>query len=266
MCSSIRALFKACFFLAVALTSLPASSALFSATGATAADITPTVDAFRDALGTLNPNLPQSFPGGRREINWDGVPPAFSSPNAFPGDFFNQPVAGRARGAVFSTPGTGFEVSADQFSNINVDFPSVFEPFSNPRLFTAIGSGIVDVTFFLPGTNTPATTKGFGAVFSDVDLANNTTISYYDANNNLLGTAVPVEATAGVETFSFLGATFDDAIVRRVRIANGSIQLSPDFVTMDDFIYGEPVPEPSTWLLVAVGLSALVWLRKTQAV
>src|SRR4029079_18700969 len=55
---------------------------LFSAGGADAASIQATVDAFRTALGPLNPNVAMSFPAGRREINWDGVPDMFSSPNA----------------------------------------------------------------------------------------------------------------------------------------------------------------------------------------
>ena len=69
-----------------------------------ACDITAAIGAFRDALGTLNPNLPGSFGSGRREINWDGVPAQFTNVDNFPADFFNQSVPGRARGAAFSTP------------------------------------------------------------------------------------------------------------------------------------------------------------------
>ena len=62
---------------------------VFSASGAGPAAIQSTVDAFRASLGTLNPNNGQSFPSGRREINWDGVPDAFAEPNTLPADFFN---------------------------------------------------------------------------------------------------------------------------------------------------------------------------------
>src|SRR5215217_311817 len=54
-------------------------------TAATPAALAPTVDAFRAQLGgALNPNNGQKFESGRREINWDGVPDNFSSPNAMP--------------------------------------------------------------------------------------------------------------------------------------------------------------------------------------
>ena len=77
----------------------------FSASGNNQAAIQTSVDAFRTALGALNPNVAGSFGSGRREINWDGVPDARSAPNALPANFFN---VNSPRGAVFSTPGTGF--------------------------------------------------------------------------------------------------------------------------------------------------------------
>src|SRR5207244_9083980 len=143
---------------------------VFSASGSDPASITPTVNAFRSALGTLNPNVPGSFGSGRREINWDGVPDAFSAPNNLPANFFN---VNSPRGVIFSTPGTGFQVSANavnptatpvQFGNLDPNYPTFFEPFSQQRLFTALGSTITEVNFFVPATNTPALTRGFGAV------------------------------------------------------------------------------------------------------
>ena len=84
-----------------------------SGIGTDPAALLPTVDAFRSRLGVQNPNQPGSFGEGRREINWDGVPDGSADPNPFPADFFNENVAGRARGVVFATPGSGFLVSAD---------------------------------------------------------------------------------------------------------------------------------------------------------
>ena len=58
-----------------------------------------------------------------------------------------------------------------------------------------------------------------------------------------------VPATAGSETLSFLGVTFNAGErVGRLRITTGNAAVGPndappgtDIVVMDDFIYGEPV-------------------------
>src|SRR4051794_22844622 len=96
-----------------------ASAQVFSASGPNAAAIQGTVDGFRANLGTLNPNVAGSFGSGRREINWDGVPDAASAPNPFPANFFN---VNSPRGVVFSTPGSGFQVSATAASGTPVNF------------------------------------------------------------------------------------------------------------------------------------------------
>jgi hypothetical protein len=232
----------------------------FSAAGADPASIQATVDAYRTALGPLNPNTAGSFPTGRREINWDGVPDALSAPNNLPANFFN---VNSPRGVVFSTPGTGFQVSANagvapiEFANINATYASIFQTFSPQRLFTALGSSITDVNFFVPGSTTPATTFGFGAVFTDVDNASTTSIQFFDAVGGSLGTFFVPPADNGL---SFLGIVFNAGErVGRVRITSGNIALGPndapptsDAVAMDDFIYGEPqggaTPTPTVTL------------------
>ena len=267
--------------LAVALTAAAPSAraqVVTQGSGLTPASIQSAVDAFRLSLGPLNANVAGSFGSGRREINWDGVPDSFSSPNALPANFFN---INSPRGVVFSTPGTGFQVSASSFNptstavrfgNLNPTYTTAFTTFSPERLFTAIGSNITDVNFFIAGSSTPAFTRGFGAVFTDVDLGMTTSLQFFDATNTLLfSSSVPAApfGTTG-SSLSFLGVSFAGSIVSRVRITSGNVDLggglsdqngnTRDAVAMDDFIYAEPVttvPEPSTLVLVAGALSVL---------
>ena len=81
-----------------------------------ACDINAALTDFQTALGPLNPNVVGEQNGGRREVNWDAVPPAFTNTSTFPGDFFNQNFSPRARGVVFSTDGSGLSVSDNDFS------------------------------------------------------------------------------------------------------------------------------------------------------
>src|SRR5215216_6177686 len=60
-----------------------------SGAGANPAAIQAIVDQFRVDLGGVNNGVGGSFIGGRREINWDGVPDSASEPNALPFNFFN---------------------------------------------------------------------------------------------------------------------------------------------------------------------------------
>ena len=250
-----------------------------SGSGGSAASIETAVGAFRATFGPLGTCGANGSCGPRREINWDGVPDGFASPNTLPANFFN---VNSPRGVVFSTPGTGFAVSANAglptpilFGNIDPSYANTFQPFTAQRLFTAIGSNITDVSLFLPGTSTAAFTRGFGVVFSDVDLANTTSLQFFDSANSSLGTFF---APTGL--FSFLGVTFASSVVSRVRIISGNTALGAgasdqngstrDVVVMDDFIYGEPeavgtvVPEPSTYALMAAGLMTLGIIQRRR--
>ncbi len=228
-----------------------------SATGTNPLAITAARDQFRSDVGggtTLGAN--GSFGGVRREINWDGVPQQFSAPNNLPANFFN---TNSPRGAVLSTPGTGFQVSGastdvgtgqpamQNFGNINPTYTPTFQQFSPQRLFTALGSSVTDVNFFVAGTTTAATVTSFGAIFTDVDTSGTTRMQFYDVNDALI-TDQEVPAQAGSGSLSFLGLTINNRPIRRVRIISGNSALGPndnppaaDVVVMDDFIYSEPV-------------------------
>ena len=244
--------------LAAFILSLPtiavAAPVVFEASGASPADIQDAVDDFRAFLGALNPNVPGSFPDGRREINWDGVPDAFAAPNNLPANFFN---FNSPRGVVFFTPGTGFQVSADsvnptntpvRFGNIHPVFPQLFSTFSPERLFTALDSNITETLFFVPGSPTGATVDGFGSVFTDVNSDDSTKIEYLDVNGALLFSRNVLPGPTNRGSLSFLGVGFDAGErVFLVRITSGNrILKTParDVVVMDDFIYGEPQALP----------------------
>ncbi len=231
-----------------------AAPIVFEASGATPADIQVVVDDFRAFLGPLNPNVAGSFPSGRREINWDGVPDAFAAPNNMPANFFN---ANSPRGAVFFTRGTGFQISADSsnptntpvlFGNLHLAFPLLFDAFSPQRLFTALNSNVMETLFFVPGSDTGATVTGFGSVFTDVNRGDSTKIEYFDAGGRLLFSRNVLPGPTARKSQSFLGVGFDAGErVFLVRITSGNrIPKTPvrDVVVMDDFLYAEPQALP----------------------
>jgi len=241
---------------------------IFESAGANAAAITPTRDAFRVAVGGgAVAGANGSFGGLRREINWDGVPDAFADSNLLPANFFN---VNSPRGVVFSTPGTGFLVSANAggATPILFGFPNDFQVFSAQRLFTAVNSNITDVNFFVPGTNVTATTTAFGLIFTDVEVAGLTHVDFFDLNNNLIFSRDAL--VGGNQALSFLGAVATGGEqIGRVRITSGlntivsnGVLGNPidDVVVMDDFLYAETisaVPEPATLALTGIGLVAI---------
>jgi hypothetical protein len=217
-----------------------------------AGDITAVVDQYQELLGPDNGDTPETHPSGRRELNWDGVPDEFAQPNGYPPDFFNGPEAPRARGAVLSTPGDHLGVSADadnpagalpRFGDLNPSYVDTFQTFSEERLFSPVGSNVASIEFFVPGTDTPAAVRGFGAVYTDVDSKGAADFKFFDVNGKLLGKFKVPKSKQGL---SFLGVAFKKAIVGRVEIVYGSSELGPDdgpgydVAVMDDFIFGEP--------------------------
>ncbi|HEX3351006.1 MAG TPA: PEP-CTERM sorting domain-containing protein [Acetobacteraceae bacterium] len=267
---------------------LAAAPVLFEVGGTSSpASISGTVGAFRTALGDPNNGNAPGTTGGRREINWDGG--GGVDTNAVAGTPFSGFL--QTRGALFATPGTGFVQAppsggpqnglAGQFNNAT--YGSIFSTFSPLRDFTPIGSTVTDATFFIPGTNggTAATVGGFGAVFSNVELADSARIDFFDPNGNLL-TEQFVPIGSGPASLSFLGVVFDAGEdIGSVMITSGTDPLASgtnddpaggvNLVVMDDFLFSEPVarvvPEPASlwWFGTSLaGLGLLRWRRRLR--
>ena len=210
------------------------------------------INDFRTLLGDPVNTAPGAV-GGRREVNWDAVPPAFTNLNNFPSDFFGSSdpalANGRKRGLILQNTGTSFRVDSTNFSEVDPSYDTQFEAFSKKRLFAYMGNNITEITFKVPGTDTEAFIKGFGVVFTDVDVANSTSIEFFAGTKSLGVYYSPVRTETG--SFSFLGVQFPDEKVTKVRITSGDGILATgvkdisnggtkDLVVMDDFFYTEP--------------------------
>jgi hypothetical protein len=219
------------------------TATIVRSSGAIEADI----DVFRALLGGNNNAIPGQQAGGRREINWDGVPAAVTNVPTFPNNFFN---VNSPRGLVYDPTTPGLQVTDKSFVDVNPAYDGEFAPFSGHKTFSPIGGNETDLRFFVAGSNRPAAVRGIGIVFVDVDTVGSTSITLIDANDAVIG-----RFTAPVRTdrrgSSFLGIVLREPLIARVHIVAGSAELSAtevdvtnggqhDLVVMDDFIYGEP--------------------------
>ena len=140
--------------------------------------------------------------------------------------------------------------SAVKTASADLDVRVLDTPLSLPFIFAPVGSNLLDVLFQVAGQPTPAVSNGFGIVLSDVDVANATTIELFAQDGSSLGVvAAPVRTdSAG---FSFVGVSFDQPVIARVRITLGTGALAADandisaggpkdLVVLDNLIYGEP--------------------------
>jgi hypothetical protein len=239
---------------------------IFQAAGPDADSIQGMVDAYRAALGDPNNgNAAGPLASGRREINWDGGGADNTTAPVTPFNVFLD-----TRGGQFTTLGIGLSQApasggADGGLETlfgNPTYGATFSAFSPVRLFTPVGSNLTEAAFFIPGTNgaQPATVRGFGAVFTDVDESDgigprmrranprgdSTLVEYFDRDGRLIFSSF-VPASPGDASLSFFGVLFDEAVIARVRITTGNVAPGPDdgevdVVMMDDFFYSEPQP------------------------
>jgi len=221
------------------------AAVVIAATG----DINSSLEEFRHLLGDQLNTTPGPATG-RREVHWDAIPDQLLN-QQLPVDFFNPvgeqaPVANQ-RGLVYSAAGN-FQVSKTNFAEVNAEATKQFSSFSGDKSFANISSSLWDVEFQVAGKTEAAFVKGFGIVFSDVDLPNSTSMEFFNGERSLGKFFVPAKQGSN---FSFLGVYFKNEQVTRVQVAHdshldkGQKDISDngpaDLVIMDNFLWNEPV-------------------------
>lgn len=217
-----------------------------STTVVASGDLTARLAELRALLGEPNnAGTAGQQPSGRREINWDGVNAPNLNTNTFPNDGF------RGRGLIMVSTGTGLRVSDNDFGDVNALYDGDFEDFSPAKTFASVGSNAMDLTFRVAGDTTQvALVRGFGVIFSDVDVANTSFVETYDATGRLIAkVAAPVRSDA--RGHSLVGVAFASPLIARVRVISGQGSLGAtarditdggtvDLVVLDDFFFSEP--------------------------
>lgn len=220
--------------------------AVFAASG----EVQSKIDEFRTLLGPLNTTLGAT--SGRREINWDGVPDQLLN-KTLPSDFFNpvgdNAVAARQRGLAYDATGN-FQVSNTSFAHVNAAAAAQFTPFSGDKTFASVSRALWEIKFQVPGQTTAGWVKGFGAVFSDVDIDGSTSLEFFNEETSLGKFSVPKSGASS--KFSFLGVYFQNDKITNIKVShNGKLDDgkndisnggTDDLIVLDDFIYSEPRP------------------------
>jgi uncharacterized protein (TIGR03437 family) len=232
----------------------------FSGVGTTEA--TAALNAFRAAIGGAdNSTNANPQPSGRREINWDGVRLDGTDFNnnttvLVPGKITGIPVNRfQARSVLF---GEVLAVSGDGFVSANPSVVNQFPAFSPANTFAPFNSNRYEVNLVLASAPTtmpvPASTRGFGVIFLDVEQANTSSIEYFNGAVSLGKFFVPPGPSGQPE---FLGVLFNAPVVTRVVVTTGTAQVfnfnngqvssgpaesaTTDLAVVDDFVYAEPV-------------------------
>ncbi len=235
--------------------------------GASGTETTTALNAFRTAIGGADNGAaatPQN--GGRREITWDGVRLDGTDFNNNTTVFVANKITGipvnrfQGRGVLFKDITA---VSNDGFVSANAGVTGQFNAFSPANTFAALNSNKIEMNFVLVSAPTasqvPAATRGFGAIFLDVEQANTSSIEYFNGTVSLGKFFVPAGQSGQTQ---FLGVLFNAPIVTRVVITVGTATLFnfnngqvsagiadisvnatqyADQAATDDFVLAEPV-------------------------
>lgn len=283
---------------ATALTAPKAQAGTLVFSGANTTDATTALNDFRAAIGGAN-NVGAPRANGFRTIGWDGVrlDGTDANPNTVVIDQGNTVAIPENRfqnqGALFADP---YAVSGDGFASVNPATAGQFPAFSPNNTFVmfdedpnSFEDNLIEQSFTFAGTTNAAGTRGFGAIFTDVEIAGTSSIEYFNGSRSL-GRFFVEPGNSG--DTQFLGVLFDQPIVTSVTLTVGTNALfnfdgtnfrsfgpedlanGIDLAVTDDFVYAEPttaasVPEPtaSLGILIAgmVGATSLVKSKKNKA-
>ncbi|MEL7039088.1 MAG: PEP-CTERM sorting domain-containing protein [Cyanobacteria bacterium J06592_8] len=261
------------------------AATLFSGVGE---DAIAAFTAMETAIGGSDNTSLEPQADGFRTINWDGV---LLDGTDFEGNtqviIRDQVVAipeerFLSRGALFDE---SYVVSGDGLESVNPEVVEQFPAFSPSNIVANSGEteNTIEQSFTLAGTTTPAATRGFGAIFLDVERPETSSLEFFNGSVSL-GEYFVEPGESGEP--SFLGVLFDEPIVTNVAVTLGNNTIfnfdietlettsgsvdNPengiDLVAADDFVYAEPmyvaaaeeeveIPEPSFLAgLLLVGL------------
>jgi hypothetical protein len=150
-------------------------------------------------------------------------------------------------------------VSGDGFATVNLAAKGLFPAFRPMNTFAMFNDNTIDFSFVTPSATgtapAPATSRGFGAVFLNVEQANTTRIEYSAGAKSLGKFFVAPGAKGDTE---FLGELFDNPIVTHDSMILGTDTLFTfdgrtfasvghddpatgyNLVATDDFFYAAP--------------------------
>lgn len=229
--------------------------------GTNPAAIIPGMNQLRTEIGGINNGVGGTYTTGYRQVDWDitGMPNSFPIPR----DYYNDTFSGVPKGLILDG---GFDVTLAYvsgntapllFGDIDSSYSTEFQAFSSPRLLgiapgTPDYPSFLELTFFIPGTKTPATVNGFGVVFTDVDQFQNATVTYLGTDGLPIITPLsvgPVVTTPPADKgLSFVSVSCSERIARvRIKIGQKILSsgntdtVSRDMIAIDDIIYSEPI-------------------------
>src|SRR5205823_5511418 len=106
--------------------------------------------------------------------------------------------------SVYAVSGPASATDTSTFSTVNPTVTNLFKAFSPTKTFAMFNDHTLDISFNLASAATttpiPAATRGFGAIFLNVEVPNETSIEYFNGDTSLGKFFVP-KGTAGQAEF-----------------------------------------------------------------